>query len=90
METTAIEYLWGYIKSLSTDSKKWLSEKLINDIKSEDKRKKTKPTNKGKRKIEVSPEILKYMGIAGKDIDYDAMMEEKAKRKGDTKLLVNF
>ena len=43
METTAIEYLWGYIKSLSTDSKKWLSEKLINDIKSEDKRKKTKP-----------------------------------------------
>ena len=52
--------------------------------------KKTKPTNKGKRKIEVSPEILKYMGIAGKDIDYDAMMEEKAKRKGDMKLLVNF
>ena len=30
------------------------------------------------------------MGIAGKDIDYDAMMEEKAKRKEDMKLLVNF
>jgi uncharacterized membrane-anchored protein len=73
--------LWGYIKSLSTDNKKWLSEKLLNDIKSEDERKKAKPTNKGKRKIEVSPEILKYMGIAGKNIDYNAMMEEKAKEK---------
>ena len=81
METTAIEYLWGYIKSLSTDNKKWLSEKLLNDIKSEDERKKAIPTNKGKRKIEVSPEILKYMGIAGKNIDYNAMMEEKAKEK---------
>ena len=81
METTAIEYLWGYIKSLSTDNKKWLSEKLLNDITSEDERKKAKPTNKGKRKIEVSPEILKYMGIAGKNIDYNAMMEEKAKEK---------
>ena len=81
METTAIEYLWGYIKSLSTDNKKWLSEKLLNDIKSEDERKKAKPTNKGKQKIEVSPEILKYMGIAGKNIDYNAMMEEKAKEK---------
>ena len=81
METTDIEYLWGYIKSLSTDNKKWLSEKLLNDIKSEDERKKAKPTNKGKRKIEVSPEILKYMGIAGKNIDYNAMMEEKAKEK---------
>mgnify|MGYP003526920041 FL=1 len=81
METTAIEYLWGNIKSLSTDNKKWLSEKLLNDIKSEDERKKAKPTNKGKRKIEVSPEILKYMGIAGKNIDYNAMMEEKAKEK---------
>lgn len=81
METTAIEYLWGYIKSLSTENKKWLSEKLLNDIKSEDERKKAKPTNKGKRKIEVSPEILKYMGIAGKNIDYNAMMEEKAKEK---------
>ena len=81
METTAIEYLWGYIKSLSTDNKKWLSEKLLNDIKSEDERKKAKPTNKGKRKIEVYPEILKYMGIAGKNIDYNAMMEEKAKEK---------
>ncbi len=81
MRTTAIEYLWGYIKSLSTDNKKWLSEKLLNDIKSEDERKKAKPTNKGKRKIEVSPEILKYMGVAGKDIDYDTMMEEKAKEK---------
>lgn len=81
METTAIEYLWGYIKSLSTDNKKWLSEKLLNDIKSEDERKKAKPTNKGKRKIEVSPEILKYMGIAGKNIDYNTMMEEKAKEK---------
>ena len=81
METTAIDHFWGYIKSLSTDNKKWLSEKLINDIKSEDERKKAEPTNKGKRKIEVSPEILKYMGIAGKDIDYDAMMEEKAKGK---------
>ena len=81
METTAIEYLWGYIKSLSTDNKKWLSEKLLNDIKSEDERKKAKPSNKGKRKIEVSPEILKYMGIAGKNIDYNAMMEEKAKEK---------
>lgn len=81
METTAIEYLWGYIKSLSTDNKKWLSEKLLNDIKSEDERKKAKPTNKGKRKIEASPEILKYMGIAGKNIDYNAMMEEKAKEK---------
>ena len=81
METKAIEYLWGYIKSLSTDNKKWLSEKLLNDIKSEDERKKAKPTNKGKRKIEVSPEILKYMGIAGKNIDYNAMMEEKAKEK---------
>lgn len=81
MGTTAIEYLWGYIKSLSTDNKKWLSEKLLNDIKSEDERKKAKPTNKGKRKIEVSPEILKYMGIAGKNIDYNAMMEEKAKEK---------
>ncbi|MEE1063608.1 MAG: hypothetical protein UH071_08065 [Paludibacteraceae bacterium] len=81
MRTTAIEYLWGYIKSLSTDNKKWLSEKLLNDIKSEDERKKAKPTNKGKRKIEVSPEILKYMGAAGKDIDYDTMMEEKAKEK---------
>ena len=82
MRTTAIEYLWGYIKSLSTDNKKWLSEKLINDIKSaENERKKEKPTNNGKRKIEVSPEILKYMGVAGKDIDYDTMMEEKAKEK---------
>ena len=81
METTAIVYLWGYIKSLSTDNKKWLSEKLLNDIKSEDERKKAKPTNKGKRKIEVSPEILKYMGIAGKNIDYNAMMKEKAKEK---------
>ena len=82
METTAIEYLWGYIKSLSTDNKKWLSEKLINDIKSaENEKKKEKPTNNGKRKIEVSPEILKYMGVAGKDIDYDTMMEEKAKEK---------
>lgn len=81
METTAIEYLWGYIKSLSADNKKWLSEKLINDIKSEKEEKKSFPQHKGKRKIEVSPEILKYMGIAGKDIDYGAMMEEKATEK---------
>ena len=67
---------------MSTDNKKWLSEKLINDIKSaENEKKKEKPTNNGKRKIEVSPEILKYMGVAGKDIDYDTMMEEKAKEK---------
>jgi len=81
MDTTAIEYLWGYIKSLSTDNKKWLSEKLINDIKSNDKRNNTIQPHKGKRKIEVSPEILKYMGIAGKNIDYNAMMEEKANEK---------